>query len=94
MNNVFGARLRITSMRTEEGPGVEFLEYLAPRDGRPYPGDEHSNDLVHSQTRFLAGAGTVFISNAAVDLPDASAGFRKAVLVRDPDGHAVEIVEP
>jgi catechol 2,3-dioxygenase-like lactoylglutathione lyase family enzyme len=95
LNNVFGARLRITSLRTEEGPGVEFLEYLAPRDGRPYPVDEQSNDLVHAQTRFTGSAGTaVFISAAAVDVPDGSAGFRKAVLVRDPDGHAVEIVEP
>src|SRR6187549_2966575 len=35
LNNVFGARLRITSLRTSTGPGVELLEYLAPRDGRP-----------------------------------------------------------
>jgi catechol 2,3-dioxygenase-like lactoylglutathione lyase family enzyme len=95
LNNVFGARLRITSLRSEEGPGVEFLEYLAPRDGRPYPADEHSNDLVHSQTRFVGSAGAaMFISHSEVDLPIGSAGFRKAVLVRDPDGHAIEIVEP
>ena len=37
LNNVFGARLRITSLRAASGPGVEFLEYLAPGDGRPYP---------------------------------------------------------
>ena len=105
LNNVFGARLRITTMRSAEGPGVEFLEYLAPRDGRPYPGDERANDLMHVQTRFrgtsvadvagdLRKIRSAFISTAAVDLPDGSAGFRKAVLVRDPDGHAVEIVEP
>jgi hypothetical protein len=28
LNNVFGARLRITSLRTIEGPGIELLEYL------------------------------------------------------------------
>jgi catechol 2,3-dioxygenase-like lactoylglutathione lyase family enzyme len=105
LNNVFGARLRITSLRTEEGPGIEFLEYLTPLNGRTYPGDERANDLVHSQTRLLGSSvmdvtsdlwktHSVFISTAAVDLPDSSAGFRKAVLVRDPDGHAVEIVEP
>jgi len=91
LNNVFGARLRITSMRAAQGPGVEFLEYLAPRDGRPYPVDERSNDLVHTQTR-LVGEVTDF--KEVVTLPDATTGFRKAVLVRDPDGHAVEIVEP
>jgi len=105
LNNVFGARLRITSMRTEEGPGIELLEYLAPRDGRAYPRDERTNDLVHAQTKFLGSAvgdttsdltkvHTLFISPAEVDLRDASAGFRKAVLVRDPDGHTVEIVQP
>jgi catechol 2,3-dioxygenase-like lactoylglutathione lyase family enzyme len=95
LNNVFGAHLRITSLRTEEGPGVEFLEYLAPRDGRPYPVDEHPNDLVHAQTRFMGSAGALdLISTAAVAVPDRTIGFRKAVLVRDPDGHAVEIVEP
>jgi catechol 2,3-dioxygenase-like lactoylglutathione lyase family enzyme len=105
LNNVFGARLRITSMRTEEGPGVEFLEYLTPLDGRAYPGDEHANDLVHLQTRLLGNNITdvtsdlrkthsVFISTVVVELQDASARFRKAVLVRDPDGHAIEIVEP
>jgi catechol 2,3-dioxygenase-like lactoylglutathione lyase family enzyme len=52
LNNVFGARLHITALRAAAGPGIEFLEYLAPRDGRPYPADEKSNDLVHWQTRF------------------------------------------
>src|SRR6266699_2060618 len=37
LNNVFGARLRITSLRPPSGPSIEFLEYLAPRDGRPAP---------------------------------------------------------
>ena len=33
LNNVFGARLRITSLRLRR-PGIELLEYLAPRTGR------------------------------------------------------------
>src|SRR5262245_17083266 len=37
LNNVFGARLRITTLRAPAGPGVELLEYLTPRDGRPAP---------------------------------------------------------
>src|SRR5499425_2860203 len=43
LNNVFGTRLRITALRAANGPGVEFLEYLAPRDGRPYPPGEKAN---------------------------------------------------
>lgn len=105
LNNVFGARLHITALRAAGGPGVEFLEYLAPRDGRPYPPEERSNDLIHWQTRFsgmsvddaarsLRNARSAFISTGVVALPDTKAGFRKSIIVRDPDGHAVQIVEP
>ena len=104
LNNVFGARLRITALRAGSGPGIEFLEYLAPRDGRPFPPEEKANDLIHWQTRFLGmsadeaaqalrNSRSVFVSTGAVELPDGKAGFRKAVTVRDPDGHAVQIVE-
>ncbi|MFN7933041.1 MAG: VOC family protein [Bryobacteraceae bacterium] len=104
LNNVFGARLRITAVRAPNGPGVEFLEYLAPRDGRPYPQDSKANDLWHWQTRFSAASAddlsrelrnsrTRFLSTGVVELPPGKAGFRKSVIVRDPDGHAVEIAE-
>jgi len=104
LNNVFGARLRITALRAGSGPGIEFLEYLAPRDGRPYPLEEKANDLIHWQTRFLGvstadaaqilrNSRSTFVSTGAVELPDGKAGFRKALIVRDPDGHAVQIVE-
>ncbi|PWT90680.1 MAG: glyoxalase [Proteobacteria bacterium] len=104
LNNVFGARLRITALRAAAGPGIEFLEYLAPRDGRPFPPEEKANDLIHWQTRFLGisvdeaaqtlrNSRSAFVSTGAVELPDGKAGFRKAVTVRDPDGHAIQIVE-
>ena len=96
LNNVFGARLRITALRAASGPGVEFLEYLAPRDGRPYPPDARANDLIHWQTRFVgnsAGEAAKLLRNRAVEV-DGKAGFRKAVTARDPDGHAIQIVEP
>jgi catechol 2,3-dioxygenase-like lactoylglutathione lyase family enzyme len=47
LNNVFGARLRITTLRAAKGPGIEFLEYLTPRDGRVMPADVRANDLMH-----------------------------------------------
>src|SRR5437762_6087210 len=46
LNQVFGAHLRITGMRASAGPGVEFLEYLTPRDGRTRPADVHANDKI------------------------------------------------
>jgi catechol 2,3-dioxygenase-like lactoylglutathione lyase family enzyme len=104
LNNVFGARLRITALRAASGPGIEFLEYLAPRDGRPYPPEAKANDLIHWQTRFLGSSAdeaarmlrdgrSAFVSTGAVELPDGKAGFRKAITVRDPDGHAIQIAE-
>jgi catechol 2,3-dioxygenase-like lactoylglutathione lyase family enzyme len=104
LNNVFGARLHITALRAASGPGIEFLEYLTPRDGRPYPAEEKANDLIHWQTRFLGisvdeaartlrNSQSAFVSTGAVELPDGQAGFRKAVMIRDPDGHAIQIVE-
>lgn len=50
LNNVAGARLHISGLRAASGPGIEFLEYLAPRDGRPAPTDTRANDIWHWQT--------------------------------------------
>jgi len=96
LNNVFGARLRITSLRAATGPGVEFLEYLAPRDGRPYPPEEKADDLIHWQTRFL---GTD-VAEAALELQKFRSAFvstgvvERSIIVRDPDGHAVQVTQP
>ncbi|MGH9794700.1 MAG: VOC family protein [Candidatus Acidiferrales bacterium] len=104
LNNVFGARLRITALRAASGPGIELLEYLAPRDGRATPLDWKANDLTHWQTNVVvasaeAGAAAtrarkfLWVSPGAVRLPDALLGFRRAITVRDPDGHAVQLIE-
>jgi catechol 2,3-dioxygenase-like lactoylglutathione lyase family enzyme len=104
LNNVQGARLRITGLRAPAGPGIEFLEYLAPTDGRPFPPDEQANDLVHWQTTLLvpdaAAAARVvrrgqfrLITPDPVTLPDTALGFRRGLRVRDPDGHVIQLVE-
>jgi catechol 2,3-dioxygenase-like lactoylglutathione lyase family enzyme len=102
LNNVFGARLRITALRAAAGPGIEFLEYLTPRDGRPIPADERANDIVHRETILVAldveavaqnfsANKTRFVSSGLVVNPIQQSGTRKAFIVRDPDGHAIEI---
>lgn len=103
LNNVFRARLRITALRAAAGPGIELLEYLAPRDGRPFPGDLRANDLAHWQTRLraedveaaasaLRSARSPFISPGIVEPKDQSLGIHAGFLARDPDGHAVQII--
>lgn len=102
LNNVFGARLRITALRSGRGPGIELLEYLAPRDGRPFPLDERANDLVHRQTtvvtddadaaaRRLFASEVNFVSSGVVVNQNMQLGFTKAFLVRDPDGHVIAV---
>lgn len=105
LNNVHGARLRITGLRAASGPGIEFLEYLAPRDGRPAPPDLHANDLAHWQTRLtttdvaradetLRAEKFELVSPGTVETPDAELGFHRGLLVRDPDGHVMQLVSP
>jgi catechol 2,3-dioxygenase-like lactoylglutathione lyase family enzyme len=102
LNNVFGAKLHITGLRTkEDGIAVEFLEYVAPTDGRPYPRETRSSDLWHWETSFAANDmdslfkdyRAEYISSGSVIVDKNLFGFRKAALIRDPDGHAVRLIE-
>jgi catechol 2,3-dioxygenase-like lactoylglutathione lyase family enzyme len=105
LNNVFGARLRITALRASGGgPGIEFLEYLSPRDGRPMPSDERANDLIHWHVRLVTSdaaaayratrtAKAPLVSPGFVDLTDERWTFRKGLRLRDPDGHVLEVIE-
>ncbi len=101
LNNVVGARLRITTLRAAAGPAVELLEYLTPRDGRRQPPDTRPNDVVHWHTivtaadaqaagRALLGAGRTPGSPGVVTLPGTALGFREGFLARDPDRHALQ----
>ena len=105
LNNVFGARLRITTLRAPAGPGVEFLEYLTPRDGRPVPADARANDLAHWQTTLVSqdaeavaqvirGSLCAMWSPGVLAPADGALGFAKGFLIRDPDGHSLAVVQP
>jgi catechol 2,3-dioxygenase-like lactoylglutathione lyase family enzyme len=91
LNGVFGARLRITALRASSGPGVELLEYLAPRGGRPMPADVRANDLVHWQIATEAGAVAPVVSAVLAQggrrVGQGASGAES--LVRDRDGHAL-----
>jgi catechol 2,3-dioxygenase-like lactoylglutathione lyase family enzyme len=105
LNGVFGVRLRITTLRAPRGTGVELLEYRAPRDGRPTPPDLKANDIAHWQITMRGAAATldrllrpsrafglVSPDITTIDVP--SIAFSRGLLVRDPDGHAVRVVQP
>ena len=104
LNQVFGAHLQITGMRAASGPGIEFLEYLTPRDGRPRPVDSKANDLLHWHTTVVASdvdalasklreAHVRFVSSSVVVMTKEKAGFSKGALVSDPDGHHLLLIQ-
>ncbi|HET7539407.1 MAG TPA: VOC family protein [Polyangiaceae bacterium] len=91
LNGVFGARLHITTLRASHGPGIELLQYLAPRGGRPMPHDARANDLFQwqvvvraSESRLVAEAAEATGGRAISRAPETG-----AVFVRDRDGHAL-----
>ena len=103
LNNVFGAHLRITALRAQHGPGIEFLEYLTPADGRPLPDDTRASDVWYWQINLCASQPADFepvlkqahlrpLSSAAV-LPQGELGWRSGLITHDPDGHASLIAE-
>lgn len=110
LNAVEGAHLRITTLRPAgaggvalDALGIELLEYLAPRDGRPAPVDARASDLWHWQITMTVddpSAGTVEavragaerLSDGVVEVDRADYGFRRAALLRDRDGHALRLV--
>ena len=102
LNQVFGARLLITGLVAEKGFGVEFLDYIAPPGGLPYP--ENSTALDHwywhtamivddlnSMMEKIQKANYTIVSNGIVSIRELN--YDKAIVVRDPDGHAILLVE-
>jgi catechol 2,3-dioxygenase-like lactoylglutathione lyase family enzyme len=100
LNHVFGARLRITTLRAAAGPGIELLHYLAPRDGRPAPLDLKAADLAHWQTTVRGRAPQALLADQhggglvspEVVAADPALGFARGLVLRDPDGHAIRAV--
>ena len=91
LNNVAGARLHITGLRSGRGPGIEFLEYLAPTDGRPVSRRTSAPTIwCTGRPPSLvpdagAAAGAVrrghfrLLSPGPVELPDTALGFRRGI---------------
>ena len=104
LNNVFGARLRITGLKTNKGPGIELIEDLAPSTGLPYPVFTKMNDLWSWRTRLIVdsvddaskaakSANVDFVSPGSVDLVNDELGIDKGVTVAGPFGHRMILVE-
>ncbi len=94
----FGAHLRITALRAQHGPGIEFLEYVTPAGGRPLPVDTRASDVWYWQINLCVSQPAAFelslteahwqLISGATELPQAELGWRSGLITRDPDGHA------
>jgi catechol 2,3-dioxygenase-like lactoylglutathione lyase family enzyme len=104
LSGVPGARVRITGLRAADGPGVEFLEYEAPRGGRAAPADGGASELWHCEISLVVrGLDALvqrmrqskvrFVSDRIHSTHGLGFGGERGVIVLDPDGHAVRLVE-
>jgi hypothetical protein len=98
LNNVAGARLRITALRPPSGPKIELLQYLAPQDSERYPSDAKANDLLHWETSVsVADAQKAFETahNTGLEVGSNQPGeyvpARTEFLLSDPDGHQLAL---
>lgn len=105
LDHIPGAQVRVTGLVPRGGPpGVECLEYERPGEGRSYPADSLPTDLWHWQTTLVVAdveAAAValrpfvpFISAGVAVLDDRPGEWPKRLLIRDPDGHALQLVSP
>lgn len=102
LSGVPGARVQITGYTAESGPGVEFLSYLEPGPGRPAPPDPTVTDLWHWEIHIevadlraalesvAAHGGT---ADTVTDISTLEPGYHLASLVRDPDGHYLQLLQ-
>ncbi|MEP7109346.1 MAG: VOC family protein [Ferruginibacter sp.] len=104
LNFVEEASLRITGLRADSGPGIEFLEYIKPGPGKSFPEGSRTDDIWHWQTILLVddvealynelkSAGYTIISKELVHFSRKAGRQSKAFIVRDGDGHAMLCVE-
>lgn len=106
LDGTFNAVVQITGLwpRDGGGPGIEFLDYRAPGTGRPAPRDSAANDVAHAHTTIRVDglqemAEELFVARATMISPGVVAvdrqihGFDHGLMVRDPDGHALLLVE-
>jgi catechol 2,3-dioxygenase-like lactoylglutathione lyase family enzyme len=108
LDDLFNDTCLVTPMMPiSQPPHIEFLDYKTPPGGRPMPVDTKAIDLWHWQTTLvtkdiqaaadrLRKAGAQFITPDVVSIPQeaqAELGFKKALMVRDPNGHVIRLVE-
>lgn len=96
LNNVENAELLITGLGAKEkGIGVEFLQYIQPGPGQPYPMDTRCDDLWNWFIRITCDDATLLYQQLQLNqtwLVSKQIVNQHGVqqfIARDPDGHAI-----
>jgi catechol 2,3-dioxygenase-like lactoylglutathione lyase family enzyme len=99
------AKVRVTPLRpTQGGLGIELLDYLIPETERPMPNNWKSCDIAHLQVELVVNNieqavqqlrqhGVQFVSTQSVQFANPSLPYRQGCLVKDPNGHAMLLIE-
>jgi catechol 2,3-dioxygenase-like lactoylglutathione lyase family enzyme len=104
LDGALGAVVRVTGLRPQHasGPGLEFLQYLTPSDGRAVSVGVRPSDVAHVHivlevddldrlVEQLSRSNTQFISPRPMRVSGTPFGL--GVMVKDPDGHAALLVQ-
>jgi catechol 2,3-dioxygenase-like lactoylglutathione lyase family enzyme len=104
ISGIFGARVQVNSLKPRSGIGFELLEYITPTNGRDMPTDSQANDMWHCQTvivvsdldkieQELDSTLCSFVSPGIVKMLANNLGFRRALSIKDLDGHVLHLIE-
>lgn len=99
------AKVRVTALRpAQSGLGIELLDYLIPEQERPMPNNWKCSDIAHLHIEMavqdieetadqLSRNSVQFVSPHWVQFSGSFAPNRKGCLVKDPNGHALFLIE-
>ena len=92
------AEVKVTPLRPAQGGlGIELLDYIVPENGRAMPRDWKSCDVAHIQLELVVKdiqkAVEMLRLQEVVQFTDAASPYRQGCLVKDPDGHAMLLIE-
>jgi catechol 2,3-dioxygenase-like lactoylglutathione lyase family enzyme len=85
LSGVAGAHVHIEALRFGDAPGVEFLEYVRPASHQPKEG-ARPFDLIATRSIVIEPSATATCRRFTGAIPEPG-----GCLLRDPDGHYVEV---
>jgi catechol 2,3-dioxygenase-like lactoylglutathione lyase family enzyme len=88
LSGIPGAHVQITAVRFDSAPGIEFLHYVTPAFAQPRE-SASLDDLVATRTVIVEPNAGVLCAKHAT-----AASWAAGCIVRDPDGHLVELRAP